>query len=69
MIRVDPICFKKNVDLRMTTGWKKAGMSWRKDARWESLSKKYGKNWNHIKKKTDKGFFLIQKIITNKNKN
>ena len=55
----------------MTTGWKKADMSWRKDARWESLSKKYGKSRNHIKKqnKTDKGFCLIQKIITNKNKN
>ena len=49
----------------MTTGWKKAGMSWRKDTRWESLSKKYGKNRDHIRK-MDKSFCLIQKIITKK---
>ena len=34
----------------MTAGRKKAGMSWRKDTRWESLSNKYGKNRDHIRK-------------------
>ena len=51
MVHVDPVFFfKKTFDLWMTTGWKKVGLSWRKDAKWESLSKKYGKNRDHIRK-------------------